>query len=1157
MRRQALLAAVAGLATTAALAISPAAVAAAPPKDPRPSLTAADPGARAAAAADQAVSSGLDALRKGPDETYWRRAVTAGASGMFYVSYDRTYKGLPVVGGDAVVVTDSEGKVQDTTAASGPSPENLGIRPRVNAERAARISRGKLDKVDLAEAPRLVVLAWGAQPILAWETVVHGVAAGKPSKQHVFVDARSGAIADSYDEVRLSSFGTRAAVQGPVSVKAGAQSALAGSGSGYYNGSVTIDTSQASGTYRMVDTSRPGLQCGGQNGSAYTGPDDVWGNGQGTNLETACVDTLYGAQTEWKMLSEWLGRNGIDGAGRGFPARVGLADVNAYWNGSYTNFGRSQDSQRQVTPMDVVAHEYGHAIFQTTPGGAGSGNENGGINEGTGDIFGALTEHYAGNANDPADYEVGEEVNLVGQGPIRYMHDPSRVGDPNCWSSSIPNTEVHAAAGPLNHWFYLLAEGSSPGGGKPNSPICSGGPSSVTGIGIQKAGKIFMGALGRKTSSWRYANVRSASLAAAVELYGANSVECATTKAAWNAVSVPVQSGEPTCQAPSQDFSISTNPASGTVEPGQSATTTVGTQTTSGNAQTVNLTASGLPSGASASFSPASVTSGNSSTLTISTSAQTPAGTFTVTITGTGQTATHTATYSLRVGSGPSPTDPPDISLANVKAHVNQFGTIAANNGGNRRSTGPGYTASVTYIEQKLQAAGYTTRRQNCGSTCTSGAGPNLIADWPGGDTNQVIMAGAHLDGVSAGPGINDNASGSSALLEVALTLAAKNPTMAKHVRFGWWSDEEQGLNGSEGYVASLTTAERQAIQVYHNYDMVGSPNGGYFINNITTTAAQHLKAFYDALGLQPEENTEGANRSDDASFRNAGIATSGVAAGASYTKTTAQAAKWGGTAGQAYDRCYHAACDTVSNINDTVLDRAADAAAYAIWKLAVGTSTPGQDFSIATNPSSGSVQAGQAVTTQVTTQTTQGNAQTINLSASGLPSGATASFNPASVTSGNASTLTISTTASTPAGSYQVTITGAGASGSKTTVYSLTVQGTQPGRTFRNDTNYTIRDYTYIQSPITSTATGTAQSPVQLSVTSNHTCIEDLGIWLRGPNGTWYQLRAPGGTSCSVFGTRTFSVPVTQQAAGTWVLYIEDVYAGDTGILDWWSITV
>ncbi|MEU8270655.1 M28 family peptidase [Sphaerisporangium sp. NPDC049002] len=499
----------------------------------------------------------------------------------------------------------------------------------------------------------------------------------------------------------------------------------------------------------------------------------------------------------------------------------------------------------------------------------------------------------------------------------------------------------------------------------------------------------------------------------------------------------------------------------------------------------------------------------------------------------------------------------PDVSLPNIKAHLSQLQSIATSNGGTRRSTTAGYTASVSYVEQKLQAAGYTTRRVTCTPGCTSGAGPDLIADWPGGDENQVIMSGAHLDSVSAGPGINDNGSGSSMLLEVALTLAAQRPTMTKHVRFGWWSDEEQGLLGSRAYVNSLSSTDRSKIKQYLNFDMVGSPNGGYFINNITTTAAADLRAFYTNLGLQPEENTEGANRSDDASFRNAGIATSGVAAGASATKTSAQAAKWGGTAGQAYDSCYHRSCDTTANINDTVLDRAGDALAYAIWTQAVGTPT-GRDFSISANPASSSVPAGQAVTTTINTATTSGTAQTVNLTtASGLPSGATANFSPASVTSGGSSTLTLSTSASTPTGTYAITVTGTGETVTRTTTWTLTVSGTGGNRTFTNGTNYTINDLSTINSPVTSTATGSAVSPVKVSVTISHTCAEDLQIRLRGPNGTYYTIDSSGGSSCTSYGTRTYSVPVTQSASGTWTLQVTDNYQLDTGFLDTWSVTV
>ncbi|MCC5574090.1 M28 family peptidase [Microtetraspora sp. AC03309] len=1095
------------------------------------SIAKADPASAAAAVADKAVADGLDKLRKGPDEAYRRTAVTPGAGDMHFVAYERTYKGLPTVGGDAVVVTDAAGHVRDTVAATGTITADVPTTPKIGVARAGAVAKSRLSRVDDSTEPRLVVLAWGEMPRLAWEATVSGLANGKPSVQRVYVDAQTGKVADAVDLVRE------------------------GTGNGYYYGQVTVGTSGSGNSYSMTDTSRPGIKCGGQNGSAYTGTDDSWGNGSGTNLETACVDALYSVQREWDMLRDWLGRNGIDGSGNGFPVRVGLSDVNAYWDGSTTNFGHSQDNARQATNIDVVAHEFGHAIFQTTSGGAGSSNENGGLNEATGDIFGVLTEHYANNPNDPPDYLVGEEVDLVGDGPIRNMYNPSALGDPNCYSSSIPNTEVHSAAGPLNHWFYLLAEGSNPGGGKPSSPVCSGGPSSVTGVGIQNAGKIYMGALGRKTSTWRYTNVRAASVAAAIELFGANSAECNTTKAAWNAVSVAAESNEPACGTASNDFSLSLNPSSGSGQPGGQATVTVNTQTTSGSAQTVALTATNLPSGVTASFNPSSVTSGSSSTLTLSVASSTATGSYSITVTGTGSTS-HSATYTLQVGSV-SGSEPPDVSLTNVKSHLTQFQSIATSNGGTRRSTGNGYLQSVTYIEDRLKAAGYTVTRQSCTSGCTSGAGPNLIADWPGGDENQVIMSGAHLDSVSAGPGINDNGSGSAALLEVALTMASKNPTLAKHVRFGWWTDEEQGLNGSAFYVNSLNSTDRSKIKVYYNYDMVGSTNGGYFINNISTTAAQYLKEFYDALSLQPEEDTEGVGRSDDASFSNAGIASSGVAAGASYTKTSAQATKWGGTAGRAYDSCYHSSCDTTSNINDTILDRAADAAMYAVWKQSVGTTTPSRDFSMSANPVSGTVQAGAQATTTIGTTTTAGTAQTVNLSASGLPTGASASFTPQSVTSGASSTLTISTSATTPADTYTVTVTGTGETGTHTATYTLTVQGTSGGRTFTNNTDVQIYDWDNAQSTITSTASGSAVSPVKLSITISHQCGEDLDIWLRGPNGTWYIVDAYGGTTCVPYGTKTFSIPVNQQASGKWVLDIEDVYLGAEGYLDSWSITV
>ena len=494
-----------------------AAVAVAVPSAMARQSPTASPDALAVAAADRATSTGTGELAKGPDESFVRGDSVAGAGGLHYIPYERTYRGIPVIGGDAVVVTDSRGQVLSMSSAMSHPMAMPSTAGTVRADAAAGTARSMAAGATGVVAPRQVVLVRDDTARLAWESVVDGRNGDLPSRLHVFVDARTGKVLDSYDEVK------------------------ADTGNGFYNGRVTINTQPG----RLVDPGRAGLSCGPlSTRQPFTNSGTTWGNGTGTDLKTGCVDAFYAVEKETDMLRTWLGRNGLNGNGREFPLFVGLNQVNAFWDGSTGNFGHSSDNRRQATSIDVVAHEMGHAIFQFTPGGAGSGNENGGINESTGDIFGALTEAFANNPNDPPDYTVGEKVNLVGNGPIRFMYNPSLAGHPNCFSSAIPRTEVHAAAGPLNHWFYLVAEGTRPAG-KPASPTCNN--STVTGISIRKAGQIFMGALQRKTSGWRYANVRVASLQAARQLFPTGCTEFNTVKAAWNAISVPAQRGEPTC----------------------------------------------------------------------------------------------------------------------------------------------------------------------------------------------------------------------------------------------------------------------------------------------------------------------------------------------------------------------------------------------------------------------------------------------------------------------------------------------------------------------------------------------------------------------------------------------------------------------------------
>ncbi|MFJ9343869.1 M28 family peptidase [Streptomyces sp. NPDC101733] len=1004
------------MALTAGLAGALAGTAAATPQ----TRTQADPpksADRAVAAADAAVRSGLDTLVNSPQQQYERRLVTPWVQDLYSVAYERSYRGLPVVGGDAVVLADGEGKVRALQSASA-TVIDVATTPSVGAKAAEATSRAELERVDTVLDSRLVVRLKDDKPVLAWETVLSGRTKTAPSKLHVFVDARTGKVVDRHDEV------------------------VAGSGTSKWNGPnpLTIDTTASGGTYSLRDPNRTGLSCADySSGSVFSKSSDSWGTGNPTSKETGCTDLMFAAQKQWDMLGQWLGRNGVSGNGRSFPGKVGLSDLNAYWDGSSVTIGHNSANE-WIAGVDVVAHEYGHAIDTNTPGGT-SGQE-AGLGEGTGDIFGALTEAYVNEPSpyDTPDYTVGEMINLQGRGPIRNMYNPPAVNnDPACYSSAIPGTEVHAAAGPLNHWFYLLAEGTSPGGGKPNSSTCNS--STLTGVGVQNAGKIFYGGMLLKTSSMSYKKYRTATLGSAKSLDPTTCNLFNKTKAAWDAISVPAQSADPTCTPSGQndDFSLALNPASGTVQQGGSVTTSVATSTTTGQAQQLTLSATGLPAGVTAAFNPATVQSGQSSTLTLSANSSAAPGASTIVVKAQGPSLAHTVDYALNVGGTQPGNDPPNINVANVQAHLTQLNTIASQNGGNRRAGSAGYTQSLAYVKGKLQAAGYTVTEQNC-TSCTYPSN-NLIADWPGGPADQTVMFGAHLDSVSAGPGINDNGSGSATLLENALVLAQKNPTMTKHVRFAWWTDEEQGLNGSKFYVNQLSTTQRSAIKGYYNFDMVGSTNGGYFINNVNSTTSAPLKAYWTSLNLAPEENVEGQGRSDDYSFQQAGIPTSGYAAGASARKTSAQATKWGGTANAAYDSCYHSACDTTNNISATVLDRSADGVAYAVWKQAVGGESPAQDFSLATSPAAGSANPGGSATSTVNTTTVSGAAQTVALSVSGAPSGVSASLSPTSVQSGQSSTLSVQVGASAAQGTYTLTVTGNGTVAHSTT-YTLTVGG-------------------------------------------------------------------------------------------------------------------
>lgn len=230
----------------------------------------------------------------------------------------------------------------------------------------------------------------------------------------------------------------------------------------------------------------------------------------------------------------------------------------------------------------------------------------------------------------------------------------------------------------------------------------------------------------------------------------------------------------------------------------------------------------------------------------------------------------------------------------------------------------------------------------------------NVIADTRKGNPDKTVVVGAHLDGVGEGPGINDNASGSAAILETAIQLAKTKGEPQNRVRFAFWSGEEDGLLGSTHYVEQLTEAEIQQHSANLNFDMVGSTNFVRFVYDGDGDAfglagpdgsAEIEALFTEWFASQGLESapTEFSGRSDYKAFIDAGIPAGGLFSGAEGIKTEEEAAIFGGTAGEAYDSCYHAACDTIENVSVEALDQFSDAIAHATASYADVKKHPGK----------------------------------------------------------------------------------------------------------------------------------------------------------------------------------------------------------------------
>ncbi|WP_232667628.1 M20/M25/M40 family metallo-hydrolase [Pseudonocardia sp. TRM90224] len=276
-----------------------------------------------------------------------------------------------------------------------------------------------------------------------------------------------------------------------------------------------------------------------------------------------------------------------------------------------------------------------------------------------------------------------------------------------------------------------------------------------------------------------------------------------------------------------------------------------------------------------------------------------------------------------------------EVSDAGAMTHLTALQKIADENGGNRAAGTRGYDASVEYVSGVLRQIGFevsTPSYEGSDHDDEGGSTPgrNVIAETRTGDAGQVVMIGSHLDSVQEGPGIVDDGSGVAALLEIATRLGAE-PAVKNKVRFAFFGHEEVGLQGSKGYVESLSSADLKKIKMYLNVDMIASPNGGYIVQGGkgsdeeetgppgSGTIAQVLADQLVKSGVKSPEIIKFVG-DDETAFVEAGIPTGGAENGDAKKKTAAQAEAWGGQAGQVYDPCYHQACDRIENVNRTVL---------------------------------------------------------------------------------------------------------------------------------------------------------------------------------------------------------------------------------------------
>ena len=546
-----------------------------------------------------ALLAQLDARRaaRGQDARYGYAVIKRhpGTQGTQVARVAHTYKNVPIFGFESVLVLDANGKIVSESDSeqranfakpdpAGPGPD-FSVVPAISSKAAIDAALASLGAAARHETPPSAeLIIWPAMRTerlpdardkqeqelnaldvqdvvdhyeLAYLVHTRMVAGDKPLYHDTIVSARDGGILAQWTMLQTA----------------------VGVGHSQYNGDVPINTTPASGKFRMIDDTRgtggtfgamaiTNADHGSSAGEVYVNDTNTWGDGKqyvaggsttNANGQTAAVNAMWGLMNTYdtmKNVFNWLSLDGHNTATY-IAAHVDTAYDNAYYSDTCRcMFIGDGSSFNSLGSIDVIGHEMGHGVTAATSNLTYSG-ESGGLNESSSDINGEAVEAYArgGGKGDAIpltgnDWVIGKEISKSGT-PLRWMARPSKDGSsPDAWSNSIKRLDVHYGSGPNNRMFYFLAQGSSADKtGDAYSKYLVKTPAAMTGIGIDKAYRIWFRANTTKfTSSTNYADARAKMIAAAGELYGKSGREVVAVQRAYAAINVGADVDEPPAQ---------------------------------------------------------------------------------------------------------------------------------------------------------------------------------------------------------------------------------------------------------------------------------------------------------------------------------------------------------------------------------------------------------------------------------------------------------------------------------------------------------------------------------------------------------------------------------------------------------------------------------